>query len=70
MGLTVMKTNRKMIFNVYSVRKQIIMNSVKLDPKVKELKKKADRYIDWYIAQQEKEEVVDQAEKKRIVKNV
>lgn len=59
-----------MIFNVYSVRKQIIMNSVKLDPKVKELKKKADRYIDWYIAQQEKEEVVDQAEKKRIVKNV
>lgn len=65
-----MKTNRKMIFNVYSVRKQIIMNSVKLDPKVKELKKKADRYIDWYIAQQEKEEVIDQAEKKRIVKNV
>lgn len=59
-----------MIFNVYSVRKQIIMNSVKLDPKVKELKKKADRYIDWYIAQQEKEEVIDQAEKKRIVKNV
>lgn len=59
-----------MILNVYSVRKQIIMNSVKLDPKVKELKKKADRYIDWYIAQQEKEEVVDQAEKKRIVKNV
>jgi hypothetical protein len=42
----------------------------KVDPKVRELKKKADRYIEWYIAQQQKEEVTDKEEKKKIVKNV
>jgi len=46
------------------------MSTKKIDPKVRELKKKADRYIEWYIAQQQKEEITDKAEKKRIVNTV
>ncbi len=42
------------------------MYNVKLDPKVKELKKRADRFIDWYISQQE--EVKGSKEKKRLSK--
>tara|TARA_Y100000768_G_scaffold371747_1_gene338749 strand:- start:286 stop:435 length:150 start_codon:yes stop_codon:yes gene_type:complete len=41
-----------------------------VDPKVKELKKKTDRFIDWYIAQQQREAVQSEAERKKIVSEV